>query len=94
MLSITRGIISTAAMLARGELIDALRENFSAVGPVSLMVGPEVPDPVEFSTRVYQHYLGDLTFDLDRMEDLTRVIACVNVFLAGGLHLCIFIVMS
>lgn len=62
------------ALLLREDQLDALRENFSVVGPVSIMVGPEVPDPIEFSTRVYHHYLGDLTFDLDRMEDLTRVI--------------------
>ncbi|XP_047475927.1 juvenile hormone esterase-like isoform X1 [Penaeus chinensis] len=75
MAGITRddGAIVTQPLLLRKDQLDALQKNFSVLGPVSMMVGPEVPDPIEFSTRVYQHYLGDLTFDLERMEDLTRL---------------------
>ncbi|XP_047475843.1 cholinesterase 2-like isoform X2 [Penaeus chinensis] len=75
MSGITRdeGALISQLLLVREDLFDALRENFSVVGPISMAIGPEVPDPVEFSTKVYQHYLGDLTFDPDRMEDLMRL---------------------
>ncbi|XP_042894424.1 juvenile hormone esterase-like [Penaeus japonicus] len=75
MSGITRddGAIVTQPMLVREELLDALRNNFSAIGPISLMADPEMEDPVEFSARIYQHYLGDLTFDLGHMEELTRL---------------------
>ncbi|XP_063590538.1 cholinesterase 2-like [Penaeus indicus] len=75
MSGITRddGALLSQPLLVREELLDGLRENFSVIGPISMAVGPEVSDPVEFSTKVYQHYLGDLTFDLDRMEDFTRL---------------------
>lgn len=62
-------------MVVREELLNTLREDFSAVGPMSLMLGPEATDPVEFSNRSYQHYLGDLNINLERVEELTRVIA-------------------
>ncbi|XP_069988974.1 juvenile hormone esterase [Penaeus vannamei] len=74
MAGITRddGAIVTQPLIFREDQLDVLRENFSVVGPISMME-PMVPDPIEFCTRIYQHYLGDLTFDLDRMEDLTRL---------------------
>ncbi|XP_042894416.1 juvenile hormone esterase-like isoform X2 [Penaeus japonicus] len=74
MAGITRdeGAIVTQTMIVREELLNTLREDFSAVGPMSLMLGPEATDPVEFSNRSYQHYLGDLNVNLERVEELTR----------------------
>lgn len=60
-------------MLVRKDLFPALQKNFSTTGPLSLMVGAEVQDRVAFSTKVYQHYLGNSTIDQDHIEELTKV---------------------
>lgn len=66
-------VCSSTAMLARKDLFPALQNNFSIFGPLSLTVGPEVEDPVAFSTKVYQRYLGNLTIDRDHIEEITKV---------------------
>ncbi|XP_063590806.1 cholinesterase 2-like [Penaeus indicus] len=67
------GALVTNPMLARKDLFPALQNNFSVFGPVSLMVGPEVEDAVAFSTKVYQHYLGNSTIDHDHIKELTKM---------------------
>ncbi|XP_042856183.1 cholinesterase 2-like [Penaeus japonicus] len=75
MAGITRedGAFITNQMLVRKDLLAALQYNFSTIGALSLMLGPEVQDPVAVSTRVYQHYLGSLTTDRDHIEELTKL---------------------
>ncbi|XP_037785050.1 cholinesterase 2-like [Penaeus monodon] len=75
MAGITRedGAFGTNPMLARKDLFPALQNNFSTFGPLSLTVGPEVEDPVAFSTKVYQRYLGNLTIDRDHIEEITKL---------------------
>ncbi|XP_042894114.1 cholinesterase 2-like [Penaeus japonicus] len=75
MAGITRedGAIITNPMLIRKDLLPTLQNNFSTIGPLSLMVGPEVQDSVAFSTKVYQHYLSDLTIDRDHIEEITKL---------------------
>lgn len=63
----------TTEMLVRKDLLAALQYNFSTIGALSLMLGPEVQDAVAVSTRVYQHYLGSLATDRDHIEELTKV---------------------
>lgn len=60
-------------MLARKDLFPALQNNFPVFGPVSLMVRPEIDDALVFSTKVYQHYLGNATIDRDHIKELTKV---------------------
>ncbi|XP_037784822.1 venom carboxylesterase-6-like [Penaeus monodon] len=67
------GSFITNPMLVRKDLFPALQKNFSTTGPLSLMVGAEVQDRVAFSTKVYQHYLGNSTIDQDHIEELTKL---------------------
>ncbi|XP_042871788.1 cholinesterase 2-like isoform X2 [Penaeus japonicus] len=75
MAGITRedGAFITNPMLVRKDLFPALRNNFSTIGPLSLMVGPEVQDTVAYSTKVFQHYLGSLNIDRAHIEEITKL---------------------
>ncbi|XP_069989032.1 juvenile hormone esterase isoform X2 [Penaeus vannamei] len=75
MAGITRdeGALVTNPMLARKDLFPALQNNFPVFGPVSLMVRPEIDDALVFSTKVYQHYLGNATIDRDHIKELTKM---------------------
>ncbi|XP_037784828.1 venom carboxylesterase-6-like [Penaeus monodon] len=61
------------ALEASETTLRSLRENFSDSGPVSIGLGPEDLDPVASSTKVFQHYLGDILIDVDHYEQLMKL---------------------
>ncbi|XP_027207995.1 juvenile hormone esterase isoform X2 [Penaeus vannamei] len=75
MAGVTRedGAFATNPMLVRKDLFPALQNNFSIFGPICLSLGTEVEDPVGLSTKVFRHYLGNLTIDRDHIEEITKL---------------------
>ncbi|XP_042894419.1 cholinesterase 2-like [Penaeus japonicus] len=74
MAGITRdeGAFVADPLFAREDMARGLRNNFSAFGPLSLNCMNE-EDPVALSTKIYEHYLGDLAFDEEHSDQLAQL---------------------
>nr|XP_027226598.1 uncharacterized protein LOC113818600 [Penaeus vannamei] len=79
----------TYPLFSGESMVRALEENFTHFGPVSLGFQDE-EDPVALATRVYKHYLGDIVFDEQHSDQLTRAYSDVHFNLPHDLTSQIF----
>nr|XP_027214828.1 cholinesterase 2-like [Penaeus vannamei] len=91
MAGVTRdeGGMVTYPLFSGESMVRALEENFTHFGPVSLGFQDE-EDPVALATRVYKHYLGDIVFDEQHSDQLTRAYSDVHFNLPHDLTSQIF----
>ncbi|XP_068224772.1 venom carboxylesterase-6-like [Palaemon carinicauda] len=68
------GALTTTRIYHYNEIRKALVENFTRVGPVVMVFGEDEEDPTYLSSRIFHHYLGNLTITPDKAEALTQLI--------------------